>query len=280
MSSDTMSSDVVRDAVAPPLPVGTRLASNYTVLACLTRGKTADVYDVWSEDRDCRCVAKVLRPERRHDTKAQRALLREGVLLGQLSHPHIVRLYEILWKPSPALILETLTGATLSHLIKRNRRLGLADLAPLGIHVCSAMHYLHHRAGFLHLDLKPSNIVCEGGRAKVIDFSIARRPGPGHQGAGTCQYLAPEQARGDSVAPATDVWGIGVVLFEAATGRKAFPAADTNGDYEQLTRRAKSVRTYCRLPLRLATAIDRCLEPDPKDRPPLAELSKILNRFA
>src|SRR5207302_133817 len=147
MSSDTMSSDVVRDAVAPPLPVGTRLASHYRGLACLTRGKTADVYDVWSEDRDCRCVAKVLRPERRHDTKAQRALLREGVLLGQLSHPHIVRLYEILWKPSPALILETLTGATLSHLIKRNRRLGLADLVPLGIHVCSAMHYLHHRAG-------------------------------------------------------------------------------------------------------------------------------------
>ena len=275
-----MSSDVMSATVAPPLPVGARLASDYTVLACLTRGKAADVYDVWSENRDCRCVAKILRPERCHDTKAQRALLREGSLLGQLSHPHIVRLYEILWKPAPALILETLTGATLSHLIKKNRRLGLADLAPLGLHVCSAMHYLHHRAGFLHLDLKPSNIVCEGGRAKVIDFSIARRPGPGHRGAGTLHYLAPEQARGDAVAPATDVWGIGVVLFEAATGRKAFRAANTNGDYEQLTRRAKSVRTYCRLPLPLATAIDSCLEPDPKNRPHVAELSKILNRFA
>jgi serine/threonine protein kinase len=275
-----MSSVPVRDAVPPPLPPGTRLASDYRVLGCLTRGRTAEVYDVWSEGRDSRCVAKVLRPERRHDPKAQSALLREGLLLGQLSHPHIVRLYEILWQPWPALILETLTGATLSHLIKKNRRLRLADLAPLGIHVCSAMHYLHHRAGFLHLDLKPSNIVCEGGRAKVIDFSIARRPGPGHKGAGTLHYLAPEQARGDSVAPATDVWGIGVVLFEAATGRKAFPAAGTNGDYAQLRRRAKSVRTYCRLPLRLATAIDGCLEPDPKDRPQVAELSEILSRFA
>src|SRR5438552_18125186 len=102
-----MSSDVLSDTVAPPLTVGARLASDYTVLACLTRGKTADVYDVWSENRDCRCVAKILRPERCHDTKAQRALLREGSLLGQLSHPHIVRLYEILWKPAPALILET-----------------------------------------------------------------------------------------------------------------------------------------------------------------------------
>src|SRR5438876_1051859 len=78
-----MSSDVLSDTVAPPLTVGARLASDYTVLACLTRGKTADVYDVWSENRDCRCVAKVLRPERCHDTKAQRALLREGSLLGQ-----------------------------------------------------------------------------------------------------------------------------------------------------------------------------------------------------
>src|SRR5439155_1630685 len=94
-----------------------------------------------------------------------------------------------------------------------------------GIHVCSAMHYLHRRAGFLHLDLKPSNIVCEQGHAKVIDFSIARRPGRGHKGAGTRQYLAPEQARGDLVTAATDVWGIGVVLFEVATGRKAVAIA-------------------------------------------------------
>src|SRR3989454_9918511 len=110
--------------------------------------------------------------------------------------------------PSPFLILEPLTGATLSPIIKKNPRLGLSDLAPLGIHVCSAMHYLHRRAGFLHLDLKPSNIVCEQGHAKVIDFSVARRPGRGHKGAGTRQYLAPEQARGDLVTAATDVWGI------------------------------------------------------------------------
>src|SRR5207245_11661964 len=101
----------------------------------------------------------------------------------------------------------------------------VADIAPRGVRVGSALRCLHQRAGFLRLDLKPSDIVCEGGCAKVIDFSIARRPGPGHRGAGTLHYLAPEQARGDEVAPATDVWGIGVVLFEAATGRRAFAAA-------------------------------------------------------
>ena len=204
--------------------------------------------------------------------------LREAKAAANLSHPHIVRLYEILWEPSPVLILETLTGATLSHIIKKHHRLGLTDLAPLGIHVCSAIHYLHNHAEFLHLDLKPSNIVCEQGHAKVIDFSIAQRPGQGHKGAGTRAYLAPEQARGDLVTPATDVWGIGVVLFEAATGRKAFHAGN-NGDYEQLTRRAESVRTHCRLPLQLAKVIDSCLEPEPTQRPCVEELAKILNRW-
>jgi len=264
--------------VAPPLPTGRWLTPAYKVLACLSRGRVADVYDVWSKERDCRCVAKVLRPERFNDRKSWRVQLREGRLLRELSHPHIVRFYEILWVPSPVLILETLTGATLSHIIKNTHRLGLGDLAPLGIHVCSAMHYLHRRAGFLHLDLKPSNIVCEQGHAKVIDFSIARRPGRGHKGAGTRQYLAPEQARGDLVTAATDVWGIGVVLFEVATGRKAFQTGK-NGNYEQLTHQAESVRNYCRLPSPLTTAIDSCLEPDPKHRPRVDELAKTLNRW-
>src|SRR5262249_61036880 len=101
--------------------------------------------------------------------------------------------------------------------------------------------YLHESAGFLHLDLKPSNIVCELGHAKVIDLSITRRPGPGRRGVGTQHYLAPEQALGRSLTTATDVWGIGVVLFEAASGRRAFPA-DNDGVYEQLQRRAESVR--------------------------------------
>jgi len=265
---------------ARPLPAGRWLTSDYRVLACLSRGRVADVYDVWSKRRECRCVAKVLRPDCLNDRKAQRALLREGRLLRRLSHPHIVRLYEILSERPPVLILETLTGATLSRIIESNPRLDPGDLARLGIHLCSAVHYLHECGGFLHLDLKPSNIVCDQGQAKVIDLSIARRPGHGHRGAGTRQYLAPEQALGRLVTAATDVWGIGVVLFEAATGRRAFHTGGKNGDYEQLKRRAEPVRKSRRLPSQLADAIDGCLGPSPRDRPKVAELSKILQRFA
>ena len=91
-------------------------------------------------------------------------------------------------------------------------------------------------------------------------------------------HLAPEQARGDLLTGATDVWGIGMVLFEAATGRRAF-ATGNNGGYPQIEHRAESVRKDGRLPIQLAKAIDSCLEPNPNDRPNVAELSKILTRL-
>jgi serine/threonine protein kinase len=262
-----------------PIRSGRLLASGYKALTHLSRGGAVDVYDVWSEERECRCVAKSLRPDRLEDRKAQRMLLREGHLLQRLSHPHIVRCYDVLRTPAPVVILETLTGATLSHVIASGRRLQLDDLVVLGLQLCSAIHYLHQRAGILHLDLKPSNVIAENGRAKVIDLSIAKRPGRGHRGVGTVQYLAPEQARGDLLTEMTDVWGIGAVLFEAATGRKPFKA-QADGAYQQLQRRADSVRRFRRLPPQLTAAVDHCLEPDPQQRPRVRELAAALSALA
>ncbi len=255
-----------------PLVEGTAIAPGYEVLEHLSRGRELDVYDVWSEDRACRCVAKVLRPDVRFDQPAQRRLRREGRLLRRLAHPHLVRAYEIVeLEQGPVVVLETLEGATLSHLIRdQGRVLPAAEIAHLGLHLCSAMHYLHAH-GHLHLDLKPSNVISEYGRAKVIDMSLARRPGKVPAGLGTRQYLSPEQARGDRAEAATDVWGVGAVLWAAATRLRPFPR--TEGPPEQLERRAASVAAHRRLPRRLAQAIDGCLEPEPAARPTLAELS-------
>jgi serine/threonine protein kinase len=276
---DVAPADVTRTgaaADADPIAPGDWLAPGYRVLGLLSRGEAIDVYDVWSEERDCRCVAKSVRPDRACDRRAQRALVREGRLLRRLSHPHIVRCYDVLSRPAPVVILETLTGETLGHVIASGVRLRLDELAVLGLQLCSAIRYLHRSAGVLHLDLKPSNVIAEAGRAKLIDLGIARRPGRGHRGVGTAQYLAPEQARGDLVTEATDVWGIGVVVFEAATGRRPFEADDAGG-FEQLRRRADSVRRYRRLPSPLAAVIDRCLEPDPARRPRVGELARALS---
>jgi len=259
-----------------PLPdTGGIVGPGYEVIEHLHRSRNFDVYDVWSEERACRCIAKVLCPDLLSDRKLRRGLIREGRLLERLKHPHIVRAYETLTEPQPVLIIETLTGETLAYMIdERRRRLPLADIAFLGLHLCSAVHYLH-RHGLLHLDLKPSNIVSESQLAKLLDLSIARPPGKSRKkGVGTRQYMAPEQARGGLLTAATDIWGIGAVLFEATTGERPFGAYDYDEQrYEQLEHRAESVRSLRRVPTAFATLVDGCLEPEPARRPTLDELT-------
>jgi eukaryotic-like serine/threonine-protein kinase len=238
----------------------------------LARSDVLDVHVAWSHERRCSVVIKTLRPDRRRDAGAARSLRREGGLLRRLSHPHLVRAYEVLDEPAPAVVLETLGGETLSHLVRRrDRRLPVRGLGFLGQHLCSAIGYLHGH-GYLHLDLKPSNVVADGGRAKLIDLSIARRPGRVHAGLGTWCYLAPEQARGGRVDAAGDVWGLGGVLFEAATGDCAF--GDEGHEFPHLARRAETVRSLRpRLPRALADAVAGALEPEPGDRPSVEELA-------
>lgn len=281
-----------------------QLAPGYRVIEHLSRTRRLDAYEVWSEERACSCVAKVLRPDRRDDERARAALLREGRLLCELTHPHIVRGYEVLEEPESAVIMETLDGETVAHLLdRRPDGLDPDELAWLGIHVASALRYLHGR-GLLHLDVKPANVVAEAGRAKLIDFSLARPPGRCHAGIGTWCNLAPEQARGGELGPPADVWGLGTVLHEAATGEPAFDddgASWTDDDSSSGTDDDSSSRTWHtadqlaagypqlegpapsaagRLPDALAEAVDACLAPDPEDRPGLDELMERLRPFA
>jgi serine/threonine protein kinase len=254
---------------------GDVVAPGYEVFAHLSRGRALDVYDAWSLERDCPCIVKVVRPDRR-EPRVRRRLVREGELLLELAHPHIVRAYELRRRPRTALILETLGGETVEHMIHAApRRLAVTDVAHLGIQICSAVGYLHGR-GYLHLDLKPSNVIVQSGQARVIDLSLARRPGPIRSGMGSPPYLAPEQARGGRATMATDVWGIGATLYEAATAARPFPDA-THGDYPQGERRAPSMSESRRVPAAFAGAIDACLSPDPSERPSVDELADRLD---
>jgi serine/threonine protein kinase len=258
-----------------PRQAGASLGAGYEVIGLLWRSRVLDVYDAWSHERGCRVVVKTLRPDRRDDARAVRALRREGRHLARLSHPHLVRAYAVLDAPHPAVVLETLGGETVAHLIERRAR-GLAarELGILGLQVCGAAGYLHAH-GIVHLDIKPSNVVLDGGRAKLIDLSVAQRFGACRPGTGTWCYLAPEQARGDAVGPAADVWGIGLLLREAATGECPFDnRADGDREHPQLGRRARSVRSERRgLPRVLGAAMDAALAPDPAQRPSVGELA-------
>jgi eukaryotic-like serine/threonine-protein kinase len=278
-----------------PLAPGRTLAPGYEVVEHLRRGHRLDVYDVWSIERQARCIAKTAIPERAVEPLTRRRLLTEGRLLARLTHPNLVRAYgivEAIEQPRPVVILETLTGETLDRVIHlRANRLPLGDVVVLGLQLTSAIGYLH-RHGWLHLDLKPANIVVEAGQARVLDLSLARRPGRGRPGSGTRGYMAPEQAVGGWLSPETDTWGIGTVLYEALTGREPFedvlvsssveggPRRSLAERHPETVIRAPSVRRFRRLPSDLAALVDACLEPIPTRRPSIAHLSARLTEIS
>jgi eukaryotic-like serine/threonine-protein kinase len=300
---------------AAPLAAGQYLAPGYEAIEHLRRGRNLDVYDAWSEERRCRCVVKALRPDRLEREGPRARLLDEGRLLCSLTHPHIVRGYEVIAEPLPLVVMETLVGETLGYMVDREAQLTVEELAHLGIHLASAVGYLHAHDR-LHLDLKPSNVIAEAGRAKLIDLSVARPPGPAHGGIGTFYYMAPEQVRGGVLGPPADVWGIGALLFEAATGEPAFddprgegvddpggddtwssadgeyessgasldsgePDTDVDeADYPQLTTRARRTDELRPGTRELAGLVAACLEPDPRRRPGVAGLAAALEPLA
>jgi serine/threonine protein kinase len=266
------------------------IAPGYEIIAHISRGGALDVYDVWSEERQCRCIVKTVRPDRWGDRGVRRRLEAEGRLLRRLTHPHIVRAYERPATTNPVVVMETLSGETLAHLIEEGEALSASEIAHLGLHLCSAVQYLHCKQ-ILHLDLKPANIIAEAGRAKIIDLSVARRPGRARPGVGTWCYMAPEQVWGGELASPADVWGIGVVLWEAAAGKAAFGGDDADDDpslsnaeelpphlHPQVQHPAEPIAAHRSLPPELVAAIDAALASTPEARPSVAVLADLLER--
>jgi serine/threonine protein kinase len=267
-------------AVPRILEQGEPIAPGYTVIDLISRGSALDVYEVFSHDRMCSCIAKTIRPDRAQVERVRDRLLLEGHLLTILAHPHLPRAFETIAEPVPVVVIETIVGLNLEEIIdSRQRRLPSADLAHLGRQLSSAVHYLHGH-GYLHLDIRPANVMAHAGIARLIDLSVARPAGVVPRGFGTRDYMAPEQAVGGRVTAATDAWGIGVTLYEAATAISAFAPLDESeleswdaGTCFQLIRRAPPLHaTGRRLHAGLAAVIDDCLHPAAVDRPAIDDV--------
>lgn len=263
---------------------GEELHPGRIVLKPIGGGNRYEVVLVWDERLYALGVAKVLRPDQAEDEKALRDLRREVEALNALAHPTLVRSFDaVLDGPRPHVLIEHLEGPSLRRLIKRDGAIPLEQLLPLAAHVAGALQYMA-QAGYVHLDVKPDNIVM-GLPPRLLDLSIARtleRAGRTDGPLGTDPYMAPEQcvSRAEAeapIGPATDVWGLGATLFHAVSGEKPFRRGSGDAGAErfpQLVEDPLPLPDW--LPEELSALILQTLKRDPAGRPSCAELVERL----
>ena len=265
------------------LAEGEEIAPGRNALRRLGLSNVHEVYVAWDESLLGLVAAKVLRRDRVGDTDARKALAGEGALLGSLQHPSLPRCFDArLDAERPHLALELIEGPRLSTVIRRQETLSIEQIVPLALQICSALHYLGGRE-LVHLDIKPKNIILAP-PPRVIDLSVARSiadarstPGP----IGTDPYMAPEQCGtggAERIGPSTDIWGLGVTLYESAVGRRPFPAGEPTGTPDRRFPQLSMDRAPlpADVPETLRWVIETSLERAPKDRPTAAEIVDVL----
>ncbi|HEU5300535.1 MAG TPA: PASTA domain-containing protein [bacterium] len=207
---------------------GSVVAGRYEILDRISEGGMATVFRA-RRVADGEIVAlKILREQFASDLEFITRFEREAKAVSELVHPHMVRVYDSGAEGAVHFIaMEYVQGENLKEFIRRHGRVDPARALEIAAQVCDALEYAHAH-GIVHRDIKPQNILLTSEeRVKVTDFGIARAMSSAtitHTGTvlGSVQYLSPEQARGTAVGPSTDIYSLGVVLYEMVTGMLPF----------------------------------------------------------
>jgi len=213
---------------------GTVLRGRYRLERLLGRGGMAEVYLVLDLRRQVALAIKVLPEDLAEDPEFLQRFQREAEALGRLDHPNIVRFYSFEREGRAAfIVMDYVAGTTLSRRLKdAGGPLPLAEASAILHQVGSALHYAHS-LGIVHRDIKPGNIMLkENGQALLSDFGIAKASGATTMTLapiGTPSYMSPEQILGRPPTPRTDVYCLGVVLYEMVTGSKPFTGRGVAG---------------------------------------------------
>lgn len=266
-----------------PYTLGDRIAGDLTVIGHLAPGRLGHLYQVWSAREWCAFTCKILAPSAKGDRRSAAALRREARIIRRMHHPNIIRGYgEGEHEGLPYLLMEYVDGPSLFELLEKQpeRRLGIPDAVRIAIHIGAGLYHLH-RHGWLHLDLKPANLLLPDGMPVLVDFDAARPIDPErHPSArlGTAPYMAPEQVLQEPLGPPADVYGLGALLYETVTGRWPFedvytgdePRAGMERQHPQIgTAPPPAPRRFNpEIPESLERTIVRCLAPNPADRFP------------
>jgi len=236
--------------------------AHFEVLQILGEGAFGSVFKAWDPQLERHVAVKVLR-EGRETKDSAKQMLREARVAAGIKHPNIVQVYEVgPYKDAFYIACELVDGISLSEWLKFHSP-KQDDTARLVIKICQGMQAAHE-AGVIHRDLKPGNILMDHqNEPHVSDFGLAKRANPSeitvtHDGQilGTPSYMSPEQARGEvrGISHLSDVYSIGVILYELLTGQRPFVATDSRTVlYRILTEDAKSPRS-------LNPAVSRDLE--------------------
>jgi eukaryotic-like serine/threonine-protein kinase len=206
---------------------GTVLDGRYRVISRLGSGGMADVYLAQDTLLGRQVALKLLHHRFSQDQEFVERFRREASSAAALSHPNVVSVYDRgEWDDTYYIAMEYLPGRSLKAVLREHGRLSPDDAIDITIQILLALGFAHKR-GIIHRDIKPHNVILdEEGRAKVTDFGIARAGASDMTMTGsimgTAQYLSPEQAQGYAVSEASDIYAVGVVLYELLTGGVPF----------------------------------------------------------
>ena len=220
---------------------GTLIAGRYELREHIATGGMASVFKTWDHRVERIVAVKVLRSLDKNDLRAVERFRREARAAAALAHPNAVTIYDFVEELGQYfLVMEYIHGPTLKQLIGQRRQLQSLQAMEIAAQVCAVLEVAHAR-GFIHRDIKPQNIMLVwnsgtggsnglGGDAQLVkltDFGIVRVAEEGgltNSGIvlGTADYLSPEQARGETLTASSDLYSLGVVMFEMLTGRPPF----------------------------------------------------------
>lgn len=271
---------------------GLVLANRFTILRSIGSGGMGEVFEAQDRKLGEKVAIKAVHPELVADKRFRERFRREIQLARQVAHPNICRIHDLVDDDSHpdcvAFTMELVEGHTLADHLKQKGSLTPDEALPLIRQICHALSALHQE-GIVHRDLKPGNIILANGKSgaytvKLTDFGLARRmaePDATRSGLtksrdvmGTPRYMAPEQLTGQPVSPATDIYALGLVIYEMLTGFLPFSAEGLGDNAIQKTTLDPEPpsRVVPGLHSTWDTLILRCLRQDPTLRPVSAEM--------
>jgi len=260
--------------------MSSRTLGHYQILAKIGAGGMGEVYRAHDESLDRDVAIKVLPAESFRDANARARLLREARTASQLNHPNICTIHEVGEADGQAYIaMELVEGQPLSARLEAVA-LPAEEVLRYGLQLAEALGHAHERS-VVHRDFKSANVILTPeGRAKVLDFGLAKRvtgeeldevtrsqaslTQPGAL-VGTLAYMPPEQLRGQPADARSDIWALGVVLYEMATGARPFQG-QTGFELSSAILNQRPAALPAKVPLELKAVIERCLEKEPAQR--------------